>query len=362
MLNSDAKYLYNTSGNQNKQMADSNPKASFTDMGALEGHSDWVTSILTGYPQHEADDSDVLVTSSRDKTILIWKLFNDNKDGLYGLPHKSLTGHNHFITDLALSNDNNHLISSSWDRTARLWDLKNSKTVTRFEGHTGELFSICFSTDNRQILTCGTDNLIKLWNTKGECKFTNEFKNHKDWVSVVRYAPKVLATSKTTFQPYFATAGWDGRLKIWNTNIQIRYSFKAHDSQINDLSISPNGMFIATGGRDQKVKIWDITNLEAPFREYTTPTPINKVAFNPKMQWISAATENGVYIWDITSEDDTNMAHLVLEQEKPTESKKDRFPKQLPCNAIAWNPTGKKIFAGFSNGKIKVWHASVEKV
>lgn len=333
----------------------------FIDMGTLEGHSNWVTSILTGFPQNESDDSDVLVSSSRDKTILIWKLFNENKDGSYGLPHKSLTGHNHFITDLSLSNDNNHLISSSWDKTVRLWDLKNTKTISRFEGHTGEVLSAAFSNDNRQILTCGSDNLIKLWNTKGECKYTNEVKNHKDWVSVVRYAPKIKTQTKANFQPYFATAGWDGKLKIWNTNIQIRYSFKAHEGQINDISISPNGMFIATGGRDQKVKIWDIMNLDAPVREFTTTSPINKVSFNPKMQWIAAATNNGICVWDIMKEDDPLLSTLVLEQEKPKESKKDKLPKFLPCHSIAWSPVGKKLFGGFGNGKIKVWHTSIEK-
>lgn len=342
-------------------MASDKIRAEFLDMGVLEGHSDWVTQIITGNPHHESEESDVLVSCSRDKTVLIWKLFNDNKDGLYGLPHKSMTGHNHFISDMALSNDNNHLITSSWDRTARLWDLKQSKTVTRFEGHTGEVFSVCFSNDNRQILTCGSDNQIKLWNTKGECKYTNEFQNHKDWVSVVKYAPKIVTQGKATFQPYFATAGWDGRLKIWNTNIQIRYSFKAHDSQINDLSISPNGLFIATGGRDQKVKIWDITNLEAPVREFSTPSPITKIAFNPKMQWIAASTETGICVWDILNEEDTFLSHLTLEAEKPKESKKERLPKMLACNSVTWSPTGKKLFGGFSNGKIKVWHTSIEK-
>lgn len=60
---------------------------------------------------------------------MIWNLYNDNKDGKYGVPYRCLTGHNHFVSDLALSNDNSYLISSSWDKTLRLWDLKTGKTT-----------------------------------------------------------------------------------------------------------------------------------------------------------------------------------------------------------------------------------------
>jgi len=62
-------------------------------------------------------------------------------------------------------------------------------------------------------------------------------------VSKIRYSP-------TKKLEYFASVGWDGRLKIWNKNFVIRYTFKAHDGAINALSISPVGRYIATGGKD----------------------------------------------------------------------------------------------------------------
>jgi len=76
------------------------------DMGVLEGHNGWVTSIISGHSLNEGEDSNLLISGSRDKTLMIWNLYNDNQDGYYGVPLKSLTGHNHFISDLALSNDN----------------------------------------------------------------------------------------------------------------------------------------------------------------------------------------------------------------------------------------------------------------
>lgn len=56
-----------------------------------------------------------------------------------------------------------------------------------------------------------------MWNTRGENKFTSEDSNHQDWVSCVRYSP-VLKSGKTGNAPYFCSVGWDGRVKVWNTN------------------------------------------------------------------------------------------------------------------------------------------------
>lgn len=75
-------------------------------MGVLQGHNDWVTSLITGHALNEDEDPNLLISGSRDKTCMIWNLYNDNKEGYYGVPFKSLTGHNHFVSDLALSNDN----------------------------------------------------------------------------------------------------------------------------------------------------------------------------------------------------------------------------------------------------------------
>jgi len=77
--------------------------ADFAYMGMLEGHSDWVTCIASGNSQKEGEDSTVLVSGSRDKTVIIWKCYGEDVDGYYGVPYRSMTGHNHFVSDISLS-------------------------------------------------------------------------------------------------------------------------------------------------------------------------------------------------------------------------------------------------------------------
>lgn len=133
--------------------------------GTLKGHNGWVTQIATN-PQ----DPDKILSGSRDKKLIVWNLTRDDTN--YGVAHKSLTGHNHFVSDVVMSSDGQFALSGSWDSTLRLWDLNAGATTRQFVGHTRDVLSVAFSADNRQIVSGSRDKTIKLWNTLGVCKYT----------------------------------------------------------------------------------------------------------------------------------------------------------------------------------------------
>ena len=60
--------------------------------GTLEGHSGWVTSLATSL-----ENPNMLLSGSRDKTLIIWNLTRD--DTHYGYPKRSLHGHSHIVSD-----------------------------------------------------------------------------------------------------------------------------------------------------------------------------------------------------------------------------------------------------------------------
>ncbi|KAI3845752.1 hypothetical protein MKW92_027833 [Papaver armeniacum] len=116
------------------------------------------------------DNSNMIVSSSRDKSILVWTL--SKQAGSYGVPKRRLTGHNHFVQDVALSSDAQFALSGSWDGELRLWDLNTGVTTRRFAGHTNDVLSVAFSSDSSQIISASRDRSIKLWNALGECMHT----------------------------------------------------------------------------------------------------------------------------------------------------------------------------------------------
>jgi len=194
---------------------------------------------------------------------------------------------------------------------------------------------------------------MNLWNTLAECKMTSSTPphpqhDHRDWVSRIRFSQ----SSKTQ---YYASVGWDGRLKIWNGIFKNIASIKAHDSYINALDISRNGLYIATGGKDQVVKMWEYHNLKQPYMEYKCESIINAVNFNTTFQWLAAATDTGIKIWDIANESQNLFAQIKISNE-------DETKKAPRCMSICWSGNGRRIYVGCSDGLIRVYNVTVRSV
>lgn len=321
--------------------------------GFLYGHSGIVTSIVAGHAGPNETTDTVLVSSSRDKSIIVWDLTTKAEAHHYGEPKRSLTGHNHFVTDLSLLNDNAYAISSSWDKTLRLWDLRNFKCTRIFNKHEKEVESVCFSSDSCKIFSGAHDNKVFLWNTKGEVKKESSSQHcHRDWVTKVRY-------SASTKNDYCATAGRDGRLKIWNGSLNCIASIKAHNNYINALALSLNGQYIVTGGKDNSIKVWDYNDLSKPHIEYKTESEINDLAFNLQYQLVAVATDKCFKIYDIMSKKGEPLLSVVPEQ-IPDSDLKNGIRTNVRCTSIAWSSNLKKIYVGCSDGHIRVYNINFQ--
>jgi guanine nucleotide-binding protein subunit beta-2-like 1 protein len=71
--------------------------------GVLKGHEGWVTSIACPV----MDGPDILLSSSRDKSVILWTLTREEAGptGAYGYPRRALRGHSHFVQDVVISSD-----------------------------------------------------------------------------------------------------------------------------------------------------------------------------------------------------------------------------------------------------------------
>jgi len=309
--------------------------------GELKGHGGWVTAIAT-----TMEVPDMVLSASRDKSIIVWDLTRTEEK--YGVMRRRLTGHGHYVQDVAISSDGQFALSGSWDGTLRLWDLSNGNTTRRFVGHTKDVLSVAFSADNRQIVSGSRDKTINLWNTLGQCKYTITEDGHKEWVSCVRFSPNLNT-------PLIVSAGWDKVVKVWNLNhCKLRTNLMGHTGYVNSVTVSPDGSLCASGGKDGTAMLWDL-NEGRHLSSLDAGDVIYALVFSPIRYWLCAATASTIKIWDLESK-------VCVDELKPDFPPSGAKNKAVPihCISLAWSANGNTLFAGYTDNIIRVWSVGHE--
>ncbi|ODN76914.1 hypothetical protein L202_05489 [Cryptococcus amylolentus CBS 6039] len=203
----------------------------------LKGHADGVTCLqyhtaLTNpsYP--------VLITGSYDRTARVWNLES-------GEEVRVLRGHTHAVR--ALQFDQMLLFTGAMDGTVRMWNWRAGECLRVLDGHTDGVVTLNY---NGYLLASGSaDTTIQVWNFRTGNKFV--LRGHEEWVNSV-----VL---------------WDGKTSPSDTDPTAMPSFtqavsnRCHKSSTPGLETSqpdvPNiepGTMLFSASDDMTIKLWDL--------------------------------------------------------------------------------------------------------
>jgi guanine nucleotide-binding protein subunit beta-2-like 1 protein len=282
---------------------------------------------------------------------LVWNL-NSGDPNHYGVPKRALTGHSHFVEDVVLTSDGHFALSGSADKTLRLWDLTNNKTRTKFVGHKNDVTSVAFSADNRQIISGSRDGTMKVWNTLGDCKDTFV---HNDWVTSVKFS------LQNSVEPHAVSVGYDKSVRVWNLNKKsLAKNLTGHTGILNAVAVAPNGTLCASGGKDGKVKVWDLVE-SGPEYDLEAGSTINALAFSPSHLILVAATQRGLKFWNLKKRVIAAEVDKKVKDFFPNRKKSSKEPKAFPIS-LAWSFDGSRLFVGYTDHNLRVFEVSEKNV
>jgi guanine nucleotide-binding protein subunit beta-2-like 1 protein len=222
------------------------------------------------------------------------------------------------------------------DKTLRLWDLNTMTTKEIFTGHTKDVLAVSFSPDNRMIFSGGMDKTLRFWNTVGENKHINTQFN--GWVSCLNHIRK----GKDNL---LAVGAWDSKVRIFDTDLTYNRAIDGLDYGVVSINSDDEGEFMFVGQKNGVVKIWSLANdtNEVDTLKQTMDVNADLNAFNfdsTYFQIITLATAKGIQFREIKG-------NSLFFQES--------YGKNVGCLSLAYDPSKKYMFAGFTDGKIRVF-------
>ena len=128
--------------------------------------------------------------SYRNNTIAVGlKLMSDNiviLDAITGSQAAIFSSHTHWVRSLIFSFDGRLLVSGSYDRSVKLWDVQTGGVVKTFYGCASSVLSVSISADCTKVAS-GDNDTISLWDIQtGECNHSIKLQN---WVNYVGFSP-----------------------------------------------------------------------------------------------------------------------------------------------------------------------------
>jgi hypothetical protein len=202
----------------------------------LKGHTDWVSSAAF------SNDGQKLVTGSWDKTIRLWNV----NTGTSRVVAQSVGK----VLSVNISPDGTRIVGGCWNGYAYIWDF-DGHLVATLDGHRGRVNYATFSPDGKRVVTASDDYSARVWLTDGKPLFT--MKEHTDSVKSAVYSPDGMT---------ILTAGFDGTAKIWDSSsgqlLRTIVAAKEGQTALNFAAFSPDGRRVATVGLTSEAIIWDL--------------------------------------------------------------------------------------------------------
>lgn len=120
-----------------------------------------------------------------------------------------------------------------------------------------------------------------------------------------------------------------------------RHTLEGHDDPVRSVACSPDGRWLASGGDDSKILLWDLPS-DPPTPVHTLPTgaAVQNVAFSPDSGRLAAVYGDSIALWQ-----DFAAAPVMLKGHEGD------------VTSVAFSDDGAWLVSGGWDGTVRVWSA-----
>ncbi|GAB1545461.1 hypothetical protein NUACC21_81370 [Scytonema sp. NUACC21] len=219
------------------------------ELRTLTGHSDWVSAVAV------TPDGQRLISASFDKTLKVWGVET-------GKELRILTGHSSAVSAVAVTPDGQRMISGSWDSTLKVWkaEIKRGflafyqkfipgKLLFTLTGHSNVVQAVAVTPDGQRLISASWDKTLKVWDVK----------TGKELRTLTGHSNSVLAVAVTPDGQRVISGSEDYTLKVWDLETGKVIATFTGDSPIYCCAVALDGVTIVAGEQSGRMHFLAMT-------------------------------------------------------------------------------------------------------
>uniref|UniRef100_A0A671N5F9 SWIM-type domain-containing protein n=1 Tax=Sinocyclocheilus anshuiensis TaxID=1608454 RepID=A0A671N5F9_9TELE len=230
---------------------------------------------------------------------------------IYQMPaltvQQQFVGYNDDILDVKfLGKDDTHIVVATNSSQLKVFELATNSCQILY-GHTDTILSIDVFRKGSMFASCAKDKSLRLWKMdlkSGRVHCVAQGSGHSNAVGSV-------ACSRLK-KGFLVSGSQDCTIKMWDLPdplpdvgcepvlMTARLTERAHDKDVNSVTISPNDKLLASGSQDRTAKLWSLVDMSllGVFRGHSRG--VWCVQFSPVDQVLATASADGsIKIWSI---------------------------------------------------------------
>ena len=313
------------------------PAAAFALRKTLEGHTGPVLAVAFD------PGSSALVSASSDRTAVTWSpwtgahlgLVTDHVTPIHGLAYASdgtlaaasadasvrvlspagaslttLEGHVLGVLAVAFSADGKRLVSGGEDDAVRLWDPVAGTALGKIGRHKGAVTAVAF-TGTGEPLSVGRDGLLVRY-PPGKKPIVVRADKHPLTALTLAGGTYVTASDAGVSEPWpvstpthalaplpgggLAAGHASGAITLFDAGYAHAHDLFGHGEPVRALAVDPIKGWLASGGDDGLVRLWNLVDHSALAADKIHPRGVRALAFSPEGRLASAGDDGVVLV------------------------------------------------------------------